>query len=566
MTTFDGDEAATGRERRDATVPVILTVDDEPAVLRAVAGDLRRHYAGRYRVVRADSGEAALEVAAELRRRGARLALALSDQRMPGMAGIDLLAELRRDEPDVKAVLLTAYADTDVAIAAINRVRLDYYIVKPWDPPEDFLYPPLDELLADWEAGAARPAGGLVVVGQRLSPEAHALRDFLARNLIPFRWVDVSSAPKEASAVLDGDVARLPVVVTEDGRRLDRATPAVVAEAVGWRSGAREVRAWDLLIIGGGPAGLAAAVYGASEGLRTGVVEREAPGGQAGESSRIENYLGFPAGLSGADLTRRAVTQVRRFGAEFIAPTEAVRLEVCDPYRVVHLTDGERLTATAVILATGVSYRRLNAPGMDHLYGRGVYYGAARAEGPSCAGEDVVIVGGANSAGQAAVFFSSFARRVVVLVRGADIAASMSAYLVDQVSALRNVEVRTGVEVAGAEGDAGLEAVCVRHRDSGEIQRIKARSMFVFIGAEPRTDWLDGIVERDARGFIITGPAVGGRVRSPDGSERDRYLLETSLPGTFAVGDARAGSVKRVASAVGEGSIAVQFVHQYLAL
>jgi thioredoxin reductase (NADPH) len=339
-----------------------------------------------------------------------------------------------------------------------------------------------------------------------------------------------------------------------------------VARAVGLRTGARELRAWDLLIVGGGPAGLAAAVYGASEGLRTGLVEREAAGGQAGESSRIENYLGFPAGLSGADLARRALAQARRFGAEFVTPAMAARLEVCDPYRVVHLDDGERLTASAVILATGVSYRRLDAPGVDGLYGRGVYYGAARAEAQSCADEDIVIVGGANSAGQAAVYFASFARRVIVLVRGKEIEASMSAYLVDQVSSLPNVEVRTQVEVAGAEGDGELETVCIRHRDTGEVERIPAHAMFVFIGAEPHTEWLDGVVERDGRGFIFTGPAVPGRIRTPGGAERDRYLLETSLAGVFAVGDARAGSVKRVASAVGEGSIAVQFVHQYLAL
>jgi thioredoxin reductase (NADPH) len=366
--------------------------------------------------------------------------------------------------------------------------------------------------------------------------------------------------------VLSGDIARLPAVVAEDGRRVDRATPATVAPVVGLRPETREVRAWDLLVLGGGPAGLAAAVYGASEGLRTAVVEQEAPGGQAGQSSRIENYLGFPAGLSGADLARRAVTQARRFGAEFIAPACAVRLEVCDPYRVVHLEDGERLTATAVVLALGVSYRPLDAPGIAELAGRGVYYGAARAEAPSCQGEDIVVVGGANSAGQAAVFFSSFARRVVLLARRSDVAATMSAYLVDQLVSLPNVEIRTRSEVAAVEGQDHLESVAVRNLDTGHVDRITTRSMFVFIGAAPRTGWLDGAVERDGRGFVLTGPAVAGRVVTPAGIERDRYLLESSLPGVFAAGDARAGSVKRVASAVGEGSIAVQFVHQYLSL
>jgi thioredoxin reductase (NADPH) len=327
-----------------------------------------------------------------------------------------------------------------------------------------------------------------------------------------------------------------------------------------------EVRAWDLLIVGGGPAGLAAAVYGASEGLRTALVEGEAPGGQAGQSSRIENYLGFPAGLSGADLARRAVAQARRFGAEFIAPASAVRLQACDPYRLLHLQDGERLTATAVVLAPGVSYRRLDAEGIDEFSGKGVYYGAARAEAASCKSEDIVIVGGANSAGQAAVYFAGFARRVLVLVRGASIAETMSAYLVEQVKALANIEVRSRAVVDAVGGGTSLEWVAVRDRDTGETERVETQSMFVFIGAEPHTEWLDGMVERDKRGFIYTGPAVPGRVTLPAGPERDRFLLETSLPGVFAVGDARAGSVKRVASAVGEGSIAVQFVHQYLAL
>ncbi|HKN92270.1 MAG TPA: FAD-dependent oxidoreductase [Acidimicrobiia bacterium] len=554
-----------------AVQPVILAVDDEPAVLRAIAGDLRRHYARRYRVVRAGSGEEALEVVAELRERGARLALVVSDQRMPGMGGVDLLAEVRRLEPDVKVVLLTAYADTEVAIEAINRVRLDYYVLKPWDPPEEQLFPVLDDLLDDWEAGAGAPVAGLQVIGYRWSPEAHELRDFLSRNLVPFRWLDVEGSPDEAARLLGGGSPRLPVVVTEAGQRIERATPATVAPAIGLRSTTRETRAWDLLILGAGPAGLAAAVYGASEGLRTGIVEQEAPGGQAGQSSRIENYLGFPAGLSGADLTRRAVAQARRLGAEFISPACAVRLERCDPYRVLHLTGGERLTTSAVVLATGVSYRRLNVPGMDELAGRGIYYGAARAEAPGLEGEDVVIVGGANSAGQAAVFLAGFARRVVVLVRGDDVAATMSAYLIDQIASIGNIEIWHRSQVAAVDGAGRLERVAVRRGDDpqpGETQTVelKVAAMFIFIGAEPRTDWLAGAVDRDPRGFILTGRAVPGGVRDPGRPERDRYLLETSVPGVFAVGDVRASSVKRVASAVGEGAIAVQFVHQYLSL
>jgi thioredoxin reductase (NADPH) len=355
-------------------------------------------------------------------------------------------------------------------------------------------------------------------------------------------------------------------VVTEAGHRIERATPATVATAVGLRSGARQTRAWDLLILGAGPAGLAAAVYGASEGLRTGLVEQEAPGGQAGQSSRIENYLGFPAGLSGSDLTRRAVAQARRLGAEFISPARAVGLELCDPYRILHLAGGERLTASAVVLATGVSYRRLQVPGMDELTGRGIYYGAARAEAPACRGEDVVIVGGANSAGQAAVFLAGFARRVVVLVRGDDIGATMSAYLIDQISSIGNIEIWPRSQVAAVEGNGRLERVLVRRGEEPEPAEIRVASMFILIGAEPRTDWLDGAVERDRYGFVLTGGALPGRVRRPGRPERDRYLLETSVPGVFAVGDVRASSVKRVASAVGEGSVAVQFVHEYLSL
>jgi thioredoxin reductase (NADPH) len=546
--------------------PVILAVDDEPAVLRALAGDLRRHYARRYRVVRAGSGKEALEVADELRQRGGRLALVVSDQRMPGMGGVDLLAEVRRGDPEVKAVLLTAYADTDVAIDAINRVRLDYYVLKPWDPPEEQLFPVLDDLLDDWEAGAGAPVAGLQVLGNRWSPEAHELRDFLSRNLVPFRWIDVEGHAEEAARLLGDGRPQLPVVVTEAGKRIERATPAGIAGVIGLRTGTGVTRAWDLLILGGGPAGLAAAVYGASEGLRTGVVEQEAPGGQAGQSSRIENYLGFPAGLSGADLARRAVTQARRLGAEFIAPATAVRLELCDPYRVLHLANGERLTANAVVLATGVSYRRLDVPGIDELSGRGIYYGAARSEGPELRDQDVVIVGGANSAGQAAVFMAGFARRVVLLVRGEDIGATMSAYLVDQIASTRNIEVWTRSRVVGVGGDGRLERVSVRRGDDAEPVEVAVGAMFIFIGAEPRTDWLDGTVERDPRGFVLTGSAVDGRVRQPGRPDRDRYLLESSVPGVFAVGDVRATSVKRVASAVGEGSIAVQFVHQYLSL
>jgi thioredoxin reductase (NADPH) len=561
----EGGAPADGGAAR-AAEPVLLAVDDDPRVLRAVARDLRSHYAGRFRVVRADSGESALEALRELKVRGTPVALVLSDQRMPGMGGIELLGHGRELFPDAKVVLLTAYADTDVAIEAINRVRLDYYILKPWDPPEEQLYPVLDDLLEDWQASVPPSFDGVRVVGHRFSPEAFALRDFLARNQVPYRWIDVEQ-DADAGKVLaatEGERLRLPVVVAGD-ERLSAPTVAEVARLVGIGS-TTETRSWELLIVGAGPAGLAAAVYGASEGLSTGLVEREAPGGQAGQSSRIENYLGFPSGLSGSDLARRALTQATRFGAERVAPAEVTGLEVREPYRLLQLADGGELSCSALVVASGVTYRRLGAPGVEALAGRGVFYGSARTEAPECEGQDVVVVGGANSAGQAAVYFSGYARRVFLVVRAASLDVGMSSYLVDQLGGLGNVVVRTRSEVAEAIGDGHLEAVVLRDLDSGGTEELGAASMFVFIGAEPHTDWLSGTVARDERGFVLTGADVGGRIRTPAGVERDRYLLESSVPGVFAVGDVRARSVKRVASAVGEGSIAVQFIHEYLAL
>jgi thioredoxin reductase (NADPH) len=561
----EGGAPADGGAAR-AAEPVLLAVDDDPRVLRAVARDLRSHYAGRFRVVRADSGESALEALRELKVRGTPVALVLSDQRMPGMGGIELLGHGRELFPDAKVVLLTAYADTDVAIEAINRVRLDYYILKPWDPPEEQLYPVLDDLLEDWQASVPPSFDGVRVVGHRFSPEAFALRDFLARNQVPYRWIDVEQ-DADAGKVLaatEGERLRLPVVVAGD-ERLSAPTVAEVARLVGIGS-TTETRSWELLIVGAGPAGLAAAVYGASEGLSTGLVEREAPGGQAGQSSRIENYLGFPSGLSGSDLARRALTQATRFGAELVAPAEVTGLEVREPYRLLQLADGGELSCSALVVASGVTYRRLGAPGVEALAGRGVFYGSARTEAPECEGQDVVVVGGANSAGQAAVYFSGYARRVFLVVRAASLDVGMSSYLVDQLGGLGNVVVRTRSEVAEAIGDGHLEAVVLRDLDSGGTEELGAASMFVFIGAEPHTDWLSGTVARDERGFVLTGADVGGRIRTPAGVERDRYLLESSVPGVFAVGDVRARSVKRVASAVGEGSIAVQFIHEYLAL
>jgi thioredoxin reductase (NADPH) len=544
-----------------ASRPAILAVDDDPDVLAAVDRDLRRRYAASYRVVRADSAAAALDVLKELKRRAAPVALLLVDQRMPGMTGVELLEEAKQLYPAAKTVLLTAYADTDAAIRAINTVRLDYYVLKPWDPPEERLYPPLDDLLDDWQAGFRPPFEGVRLVGNRWSPEAHRLRDFLGRNQVPYEWLDVEGDDEGARLVASvGDRPELPALFLPDGRHLARPSNVEVAEAVGLRS-QPETPFYDLLIVGGGPAGLAAAVYGASEGLRTALLEREAPGGQAGSSSRIENYLGFPQGLSGAELARRALAQARKFAAEILVPREVRSLEVRDPYRVVVLEDGSELSCNALIVATGVAYRRLAASGIEGLTGAGVYYGAASTEAWSCRDDDVFIVGGANSAGQAALYLASVARSVTLVVRGQSVEATMSQYLVDAIEATPNVTVRHRSALAAVAGDGHVERVIIRDLDSGEETEMSAAAVFVFIGAEPRTEWLEGVVERDGRGFILTGADVS-RKSWPE--ERDPYLLETSVPGVFAVGDVRARSVKRVASAVGEGSIAVQFVHQYL--
>ncbi|MDP9072208.1 MAG: FAD-dependent oxidoreductase [Actinomycetota bacterium] len=545
-----------------AARPVLFTVDDDADVLRAVERDLRRRYASDYRVLRADSGASALEALQELKRRATPVALLLVDQRMPGMSGVELLEQAKALFPDVKSVLLTAYADTDAAIDAINRVRLDYYVLKPWDPPEERLYPVLDDLLEDWQAGFHPRFEGIRVIGHRWSPDGHRLRDFLARNLVPYQWLDVE-ADEEAARLLaaaDGSSARLPVVVLPDGRLLSQPTNLGVADAIGLHT-TSDTPFFDVLIVGAGPAGLAAAVYAASEGLETALVEREAPGGQAGQSTLIENYLGFPHGLSGGDLARRALTQARRFGAQLLSPQEVVGLEAHGAARVLELEDGTRLTSEALIVATGVSYRRLDAPGVDRLTGAGVYYGAAMTEGAGCTGTDVFVVGGANSAGQAALYFSRFARSVTMLVRAESLAKGMSRYLIDQIGDTANVEVRLRSAVAAVHGEHSVESVTVQDLDSGEAETRPAGGVFVFIGAEPRTDWLEGVVERDARGFLVTGPDISPG-RWPE--ERQPYLLETSLPAVFAVGDVRATSLKRVATAVGEGAIAVQLVHRYL--
>ena len=548
--------------------PVLLAVDDDPGVGRAVQRDLRRRYGERYQVVGADSGARALEVLKALKLRDQEVALLLSDQRMPGMEGVDFLEQAIELTPVAKRVLLTAYADTQAAIKAINDVSLDHYLNKPWDPPEEHLYPVLDELLEAWEAdvAAADQLRGVRVVGHRFSPESHAIRDFLARNLVAYHWLDAERDP-EAQRLLAAagtDDSRLPTVVFEDGTFLQVPSALDVAQKVGLQTQA-QTDFYDLVIIGGGPAGLAGAVYGASEGLSTVLVEREAPGGQAGQSSRIENYLGFPTGVTGADLTGRASTQAQRLGAEVLTVREVATLEARGPARVVVMSDGTELAAHALLIATGVSWRKLDVPGAGELAGKGVYYGAARSEAVACSGEEVFVVGGANSAGQAAVHLAGYAAKVTILYRGDDLATSMSQYLIEQLEKLANVEVRLRTQVTAIHGDDSVEAITINGSE-----RASGTSLFIFIGASPRTDWLDGVLARDPRGFVLAGPDVraaamlGGAGAPPWPLQREPFLLESSMPGVFVAGDVRHQSIKRVASAVGDGSMSVQFVHQYL--
>ena len=550
--------------------PAIITIDDDPEVLRAIARDLRQQYGDRFRIVRANSGASAIEALEQLKLRNETVALFLSDQRMPEMSGVEFIEQASEMFPEAKRVLLTAYADTDAAIRAINSARLDYYLLKPWDPPEEQLYPVLDDLLDDW-LSIYRPAfEGIRVIGDRWSPCSHNIKDFLARNQIPYQWLDVEQEA-EAQHLIDyvskgAEKPTLPLVLLGNGEQLQQPTNIELAEKIGLQTQA-EKPFYDLAIIGGGPAGLAAAVYGASEGLSTVMIEKQAPGGQAGSSSRIENYLGFPVGLSGGDLARRGVTQAKRFGVEILTPQEAVKVETKDYYRIVTLADGSEITCHALLLATGVSWRRLNIPGCERLTGRGIYYGAAKTEAIACQDEHIYLIGGANSAGQAAMYFSSYASKVTMLVRGDSLTKSMSQYLIDQIDATPNIEVMVHTEVVEVKGEKNLEAITLLHNDTGEKETVSATSLFIFIGAQPETDWLDGVVARDKRGYIITGADLK---QNENGypkhyQERDPFLLESSLPGIFVAGDVRHQSVKRVASGVGEGSIAIMFVHRYLA-
>lgn len=550
--------------------PVILTVDDDPDVLRAIERDLRQRYNQTYRVLRADSGSNALDVLRRLKQRNDPVALLLVDYRMPRMNGIQTLSDAIKLNPDAKRVLLTAYADTEAAIKAINEIQLNHYLLKPWDPPEQQLYPVLDDLLQEWFATHKPPFEGVRVLGTRWSPSSYELRDFLGRNQVPFQWLDADAADRDQEVArlvksLGPTELKLPLVFFPDGDRLDQPDWQQVAAKLGLRMRAG-LEFYDVAIVGGGPAGLAAAVYGASEGLKTLIVERAAPGGQAGLSSKIENYLGFPAGLKGSDLAMRAVTQARRFGVEIISPQEASAIRVDGPYRYIKLSDGTELSCHALILATGVQWRTLDIPGIERLQGAGVYYGAGATEAISCRDEDVYIVGGANSAGQAAMFFSKYARRVVMLVRGPSLAATMSQYLIDQIQKKENIRVECRTHVTAVEGDDRLRSISIACDATGETHTVPASALFIFIGAEPCTGWLDGVVERDPRGFVLTGPDLMAEGKRPKGwsLDRDPGLLETNVPGVFAVGDVRYGSIKRVASGVGEGSVAIQFVHQYL--
>jgi thioredoxin reductase (NADPH) len=558
-------------EQDEAIRTAILTVDDDPGVSRAVARDLRRRYGERHRIVRAESGASALDALRQLKLRGDLVAVLLADYRMPEMNGIEFLEQAMDIYPGARRVLLTAYADTGAAIDAINVVDLDHYLLKPWDPPEEKLYPVVDALLDSWLSSDHRPVPETKVVGHRWSARSSEVREFLARNQVPYRWYasDEPEGQRLLSAAgiraADADGLALPVVITAEGEPMIEPTDAELAARVGLAT-TPSADFYDLIVIGGGPAGLGAAVYGASEGLRTVLVERTATGGQAGQSSRIENYLGFPDGVSGAQLTDRARRQATKFGAEVLTTRDVVGLDVKGSARGVRFADGSSINAHTIILATGVSYRQLDAPGLAELTGRGVYYGSALTEASACIGQDIYVVGGANSAGQAAVYLARHAKSVTILVRGTSLERSMSYYLIKQIADVPNISVRTCTEVIAGSGTDHLESLTLRDTGSGATETVDAQLLFLFIGAAPLTDWLDGVVVRDDRGFVVSGPdlSVGGE--RPRGWELDRmpYHLETSVPGVFVAGDARSDSAKRVASAVGEGALAVMLVHRYL--
>jgi len=547
--------------------PTIVCVDDDTEVLGAIERDLRQHYRNEFRLIKASSGREGLEVATQLKQRGQSIALFLADQRMPEMSGTEFLTEAIKLHPDACKVLLTAYADTEAAIVSINKINLDHYLMKPWDPPEEKLYPVLDDLLSKWSMRVRLPFDGIRVAGTRFSPQSFEVKDFLSRNQVPYQWVDIDEdAPtRELVSSMEGGLSKLPVVLFPDGSHLTVPTTLELAEKAGLQIRANRPF-YDLVIVGGGPAGLANAVYGASEGLRTLLVEQKAFGGQAGTSSRIENYLGFPAGITGADLAQRATAQARRFGAEMLTAQEVVSLRREDPYRIVKLSDGTEISSFTVLISTGMEVKKLEVPGIEPLIGIGVYYGAALSEAATYRGHDICIVGGANSAGQGALFFSRYARKVTMLVRAANLSPSMSMYLVERIQATKNIEVINKVEVASVSGTEKLEHIDVRNVETGKEDRLDASAMFIFIGAAPRSDMVAGVLERDEKGFILTGPDLPRTARGIRSwnLERDPYLFETNIPGVFAAGDIRASANRRVAAAVGEGSAAIYTIHRYL--
>jgi len=548
--------------------PIIWTIDDDPAVLRAIERDLRRHYSNRYRVMAADSGEAAVSALAELKLRSDPVALFLVDQRMPGVSGVEFLQKALQVYPNAKRALLTAYADTNAAIAAINSTQIDYYFMKPWDPPEERLYPVLDDLLDDWQQNYRPPFDGIRIVGHRWSARSNEVRDFLARHFVPYEWLDLERNPeaKEILATNAVDQGCLPLVLLPDGKRLIKPSTLEVAQAVDLKV-KPELPHYDLVVAGAGPAGLAAAVYGAADGLKTLLIERSAPGGQAGLSSRIENYLGFPSGLSGSDLAHRAVVQARRFGVEILAPQEVTRVRVEGSSKVITLSDGTEVSARAVIVATGIAYRKLNVPGLEKLIGAGVYYYAQMTEAMSHEDADIFIVGAANSAGQAAVFFSSHARSVTMFVRGESLSAVMSQYLADRILKTPKITVHLNSTVVAVEGLERCEAVVVRNSKTQTEGRFLANALFIYAGADPHTDWLAGVVERDERGYVTTGQHLLQEGKRPHDwpLKRDPFFLESSVPGIFVAGDVRHRSSKGVSAGVGEGVMAIKLIHEYLA-
>ncbi len=548
--------------------PIIFTIDDDPQVLRAISRDLRSKYRSEYRIMSTDSPREALESLPELKKKGETVALFLSDQRMPDMIGVDFLEQAKKIFPEAKRVLLTAYSDTDAAIKAINEVQLDYYLLKPWDPPEEKLYPVLDDLLDEWHANFKPEFLGIKLVGYQYSPKSHAIKDYLSGNLIPYRWLDVETSEKANELLgeheLDG--SSLPVIFFEDGSYITEPSPLEIANKLGRNPSASE-EIYDVVIIGAGPAGLAAAVYGGSEGLKTLLIEKRAPGGQAGTSSRIENYLGFPNGLSGSDLARRAITQATRFGIEFLSPQEVVSIKVQDQYKSLTLGDGSIVNAKAVVVTTGVNYRKLECKGVSDFTGAGIYYGAAMTEAHAFKDKQVYIVGGGNSAGQAAMYLATFAKNVFILIRRESLASSMSSYLIDQLDKTENIELLPHTEVAEASGDGNLQKLILKDSNDDSRREVEADGLFIFIGAKPYTEWIESDIIKNERGYLETGKELSryDEYEKVWKLERTPYLLETCTPGIFAAGDVRAGAMNRVASAVGEGAMSIKYVHEYLA-